>query len=114
MVQISEIQAEKIGFIQAVFTLTKQIPKGKVLGYGHLAALIGQPRHARHVGRALKACTPEDGLPWWRVLRSDGSIAQQGDPFRGPIQKQKLIEEKVVFRGLSVDMSKARWQPEII
>ena len=113
MLSITKYQAETIGFSQAVIKLTRQIPKGKVLGYGNLAALLGKPRNPRQVGTVLKLTAPEDKIPWWRVLRSDGSIAMQGDIARGPMQLRKLKEEKVIFRGAKVDMKKCRWTPEI-
>ena len=96
-----------------MYALTSQIPHGKVLGYGHVAALIGKPRHARHVGNALKALPLHSNVPWWRVIRSDGTIAMQGDILRGPLQIKHLSAELVSFRGEKVDMKKARWIPVI-
>jgi methylated-DNA-protein-cysteine methyltransferase related protein len=112
MLDISEIHNSTINFAEAVLLVTKKIPQGKVLGYGHLAALIGKPRNARQVGQVLKHAPLKD-LPWWRVLRSDGSIAMQGDPNRGPLQLQYLKNEKVCFRGAKVNMKESRWRPEI-
>jgi methylated-DNA-protein-cysteine methyltransferase related protein len=113
MLNITEYQAETIGFYQAVIRITKQIPSGKVLGYGHLATLIGKPRNPRQVGSVLKKISPTDNIPWWRVIRSDGSIAMQGDITRGPLQIQRLKAEQVTFRGHRVDMIISRWEPEI-
>ena len=97
----------------AVCVLVSQIPKGKVLGYGHVAILIGRPNHARHVGFALSALPSNTTIPWWRVIRSDGSIALQGDIIRGPLQIRKLRAEKVVFKGNKVDMNKSKWDAQI-
>ena len=54
MLEIKLFQADFIEFDVAVHALTKQLPVGKVLGYGHLASLIGKPRHARHVGNVQR------------------------------------------------------------
>lgn len=60
-------------FFQQVYELVAQIPPGRVVSYGQLARMLGRPRSARQVGRAMRCC-PE-GLPWQRVVLSDGSIA---------------------------------------
>jgi alkylated DNA nucleotide flippase Atl1 len=46
----------------------------------------------------------EPDLPWWRVVRADGSLSQ------GARQRAKLLEEDVPFRpGMQrVDMRAAR------
>ena len=100
-------------FKKEVYSLVMQIPQGKVLGYGDVAGLLGWPGYARHVGFALSVLGVGSPLPWWRVLRSDGSIAMQGDPSRGPIQLSRLRSETVTFRGRRVDMGICRWEPDI-
>ena len=44
----------------------------------------------------------EPDLPWWRVVRADGSLAKGGR------QKRRLVAEGVPFRREKVDMSLAR------
>ena len=112
MPNLIDIVASEHTFANKVISIAKLIPKGKVLGYGHLAALAGKPRNARQVGTILKASMDKD-VPWWRVLRSDGSIAMQGDITRGPLQIQHLRDEKVLSQGTKVDIQQHRWQPEI-
>lgn len=41
-------------------------------------------------------------LPWWRVVRADGSLA------KGERQRALLCAEGVSFRGARVDMRAAR------
>jgi alkylated DNA nucleotide flippase Atl1 len=41
-------------------------------------------------------------LPWWRVVRADGSLA------KGTRQRRLLLAEGVPFRGERVEMSVAR------
>ena len=101
------------GFRAEVYALVERIPEGKVLGYGDVAGLLGWPGYARHVGYALSDLPSPTDVPWWRVLRSDGSIAMQGDPSRGPVQLARLRSEAVVFRGAKVDMRCCRWEPDI-
>ena len=111
MLVLSSIR--KLDFNDAVYALVRLIPTGKVLGYGHVATLLGYPRRARHVGFALGALLPATDVPWWRVIRSDGSIAMQGDPLRGPVQQHKLRAEGVSFRGQKVNMKRCRWEPDV-
>ena len=44
----------------------------------------------------------EPDLPWWRVVRADGSLA------KGVRQRARLVAEGVPFSGERVDMSRAR------
>lgn len=97
------------GFRAAVYDAVRRIPVGRVLGYGHVAAVIGRPRMGRHVGWALAALDPDLDVPWWRVIRSDGTIAMQGDPSRGPVQVALLREEGVVVERDRVNMRQFRW-----
>jgi methylated-DNA-protein-cysteine methyltransferase related protein len=79
-----------------VLERVRAIPEGFVRTYGDVSP--GAPRFA---GTVLFAVEDPD-LPWWRVVRADGSLA------KGARQKQHLIPEGVPFRGERVDMSKAR------
>jgi methylated-DNA-protein-cysteine methyltransferase-like protein len=103
-------------FRDAVYNVVRTIPKGRVLGYGHVAAILGEPRRARHVGFALSRLEPGAEVPWWRVIRSNGEIALKGDPTRGPLQRARLIEEDVAFvdrARTKVDMKTSQWKPEV-
>lgn len=83
-------------FTEKVYALVQQIPAGHVMSYGQVAAAIGSPRHARHVGQALKCLNRED-IPWHRVLQSSGRIAEAGQPGRPMIQQHLLEAEGVLF-----------------
>lgn len=74
----------------------REIPEGFVRTYGDVSP--GAPRFA---GSVLFECN-EPGLPWWRVVRADGSLA------KGTRQRQLLVAEGVPFRGERVDMKAAR------
>jgi methylated-DNA-protein-cysteine methyltransferase-like protein len=60
-------------FDDAVADVVFAIPRGTVVSYGWVAARAGKPGAARAVGRFL-ARHPEP-LPWWRVVRGDGRLA---------------------------------------
>lgn len=44
---------------------------GEVVTYGEIAAQSGYPGAARAVGNVLRNSS---GLPWWRVVASDGRL----------------------------------------
>lgn len=100
------------GFRAQVYALVRQIPHGRVLGYGHVAARLERPRMARQVGWALSALEPDTDVPWWRVIKSDGQLALRGDPDRAPLQRQLLEAEGVVFQEDRCDMALYRWDGE--
>lgn len=58
----------------AILATIRAIPRGQVRGYGEVARLAGLPGRARLVARILSE-NDDAGLPWHRVLRSDGRIA---------------------------------------
>ncbi|MCL2055734.1 MAG: MGMT family protein [Oscillospiraceae bacterium] len=59
-------------FNEQVYEIVGQIPRGKVISYGQIARILGNPRAARQVGWAMRHC-PEH-LPWQRVVMADGSV----------------------------------------
>jgi methylated-DNA-protein-cysteine methyltransferase-like protein len=57
-----------------ILAAIRAIPAGEVAGYGEVARRAGFPGRARLVARLLGQ-NEDPGLPWHRVLRSDGRIA---------------------------------------
>jgi methylated-DNA-protein-cysteine methyltransferase related protein len=82
-----------------VLERVRAIPAGFVRTYGDVSP--GAPRFA---GTVLFQVDEPD-LPWWRVVRADGSLA------KGDRQRALLVAEGVPFRGARVDMSLARVVP---
>jgi len=60
-------------FQDKVYALVAEIPQGKVMTYGQVAALCGLPRGARIVGQVAHF-GPLD-LPWQRVVKKSGDLA---------------------------------------
>ncbi|HEY9540794.1 MAG TPA: MGMT family protein, partial [Luteimonas sp.] len=56
---------------QRILAAIRAVPRGQVAGYGHIARRAGLPGRARLVARIL-AGNEDPGLPWHRILRSDG------------------------------------------
>jgi len=55
------------------------VPRGKVSSYGAVAAKAGLPNGARQVVRTLHSMSEKYALPWYRIIRSDGRIALEGE-----------------------------------
>jgi len=66
-------------FSKAVWQAVRAIPRGQVRSYAQVALYAGRPGAARGVGREMAALPSQPGLslPWWRVIRSDGTLAPQ-------------------------------------
>ncbi len=99
-------------FAERVYALVRQIPSGRAVSYGGVAAILGQPRAARAVGRALRNLPDGSGVPWWRVVNRDGEISIKG-AFPGPrLQRELLEREGVEFdAGGRVDWKRFGWSP---
>ena len=77
----------------------RALPRGKVSSYGAIARAAGWPGAARQVAQLLRQVP---GLPWQRVLGSDGAIKLSRES--GAEQRFQLRMEGVTFRGARVDM----------
>lgn len=98
-------------FARAVYGVVRQIPRGKVVTYGQVAAFLGHPRAARAVGTALSHLPKALAriVPWQRVINASGRISIRGDVLRPDLQRQLLELEGVAFRGGRVDLKRFRW-----
>ena len=94
---------------EKIYEVVRKIPKGKVMSYGQVAFLAGNPRWARVVGYALHVNPDTSTIPCHRVVNKDGHVAR-GFAFGGPeVQKQLLESEGVTFIDeFRVDMEKCR------
>ena len=99
-------------FFVHVYRLVAQVPKGKVVTYGQVAALLGAPRAARAVGTALRYLPGSltRTVPLQRVINAAGGISLRGDVLRAEEQRWLLEGEGVEFdRHGKVNLKKYRW-----
>ena len=97
------------GFRQRVYALVAQIPKGRVMTYGQIAALCGNPRAARIVGGIAHWGDP--ALPWQRVVMKDGGLAE-GYPGGVEGHRRALEAEDIHFLPNNcVNLSEHLWYP---
>lgn len=126
---------------QTVEAIVAEIPRGRVMTYGQLAALAGSPRAARivggiaHFGAIYRHASPEcpflqltslddslecDGcggplMPWHRVVNRKGGLASGYHGGRRA-QKERLQAEGVQVHGEAdvywVDVEHLIWWPD--
>ena len=78
---------------EKIYEVVKTIPKGKVMSYGQVAMLAGNPRWSRVVGYALHSNPNPSEIPCHRVVMKDGSVSP-GFAFGGPDAQRQLLENE--------------------
>lgn len=99
------------GFKTKIYTLCRQIPKGKVATYGQLAALAGNPGASRAVGMCMKTNPDAPQTPCHRVVAANGKLTGYSGGNGISTKKEMLIKEGVSFKGDCVDLSVSLWNP---
>jgi O-6-methylguanine DNA methyltransferase len=97
-------------FREKVYTLTRQIPKGKVATYGQLAKLAGNPKSARAIGIFMRTNPDAPHTPCHRVVSSVGDLTGYSGEGGTTQKRQMLLDEGVTFIGNRVDLSVSQWQ----
>ncbi|MGB3946259.1 MAG: MGMT family protein [Candidatus Saccharimonadales bacterium] len=93
-----------------VEALVAQIPRGRVMTYGQLAALCGNARAARIVGGI--AHFGDSNLPWQRVVNKQGGLAA-GYPGGRRAHQQVLEQEGVAIDDKGrVNIQELLWWPK--
>lgn len=97
-------------FRQAVYDVVAQIPKGRVMTYGQIAALCGSPQSAIIVGQVAHWGPLE--LPWQRVVNKRGGLASGYTLGGKEAHKRDLEADGVkVSEDYRVDIDKLLWWP---
>lgn len=86
------------------------IPQGRVITYGQIAALCGHPGAAQVVGQ-IAHFGPED-ISWHRVVNIKGGMAS-GFPWGGRSgQTGMLSDEGVVVKDSKIKLEEYLWWPK--
>ncbi|WP_288488843.1 MGMT family protein [uncultured Limosilactobacillus sp.] len=93
-------------FIQSVLNIVDIIPFGRVATYGQIAKIIGRPRNARLVGKALGKSGGYGKHPCHRVVTATGRLVPGWFD-----QRPMLMAEKVPFKDEKhVDIKRCQWR----
>jgi len=90
-----------------VYSVVREIPRGRVASYGLIAMLAGRPGAARAVGNVMLECD-DASVPCHRVVHADGSLARSFAR-----QRERLRREGVGFVGARVDVAERLWTPRL-
>lgn len=103
-------EAVESGFRERVEHIVRQIPRGRVMTYGQIAALAGSAYAARIVGGIAHFGDPE--LPSQRVVNKKGGLAS-GYPGGRVGHKEALEAEGIeVSDDYYVNVAQLLWRPE--
>lgn len=93
-------------FIHDVLRIVDIIPLGRVATYGQIARVIGRPKNARLVGKALGKAGVYGKHPCHRVVTATGRLVP------GWIdQRPMLLAENIPFKDEThVDIKKCQWR----
>ena len=92
-----------------IYAVVRRIPRGRVTTYGEVARLVSLRQGARTVGWAMASLPHIDTVPWWRVVRRDGTIAPR--PFAAE-QRRRLRREAIRISSDGViDLRRYGWPP---
>jgi len=106
-------------FDRAIWKVVSSIAPGSVMAYGEVSRAAGYPRHARMVSKAMSRSP--DALPWFRVVRSDRTLAfEPGSEAysrqRGLLEKEgvRFVDGKAVAATADEarDLDELIWGPE--
>jgi len=92
-------------WVEDVLAIVESIPPGRVTTYGTIAAALGR-YGARRVGNVM--AMHGAGVPWWRVVRADGSLPPSHDDEAG---QHYRAEGTPLKRSGAIDMREAFWEP---
>ena len=97
-------------FAKRVYEYVGQIPKGKVMTYGQLAALCGAAWAAWEVGQI--ANKGPQHLPWHRVVNKQGGLARGWPNGGAEGHKAALVADGYsVSDDFTVNVEELLWQP---
>ena len=98
-------------FSQRVKRIIKAVPAGRVVTYGQVAMMAGNPRAVRGVVWILHSSSRQAALPWHRVVNRRGRISLR--PGEGYEEQKALLEAEGIHFDTEdrIDLSRFLWLP---
>lgn len=106
-------KAAQYNFYNDVWSVTKQIPRGRVTSYGAIANYLGAKSSARLVGWALNVSHSLAGkVPAHRVVNRNGMLSGKMHFATPTLMEELLLKEKTIVKDNKVvDFEKKFWDP---
>jgi methylated-DNA-protein-cysteine methyltransferase-like protein len=98
------------GFRERVEDIVRQIPRGRIMTYGQIAALAGSAYAARIVGGIAHFGDPD--LPWQRVVNKKGGLASGYPGGRAGHADALMAEGIAVSDDYYVSVTELLWWPK--
>ncbi|GAB3121474.1 MGMT family protein [Glaciibacter psychrotolerans] len=97
-------------FVTDVLDLVSEIPSGRVMTYGSVAAAFGS-RGARLVGQIMARYGAD--VPWWRVIRAGGHppVGHEEQALEHYRIESTPLLSSTSEAGYRIDWPIARWSP---
>lgn len=80
---------------ERVYAIVRQIPSGRVMTYGQIAAILGEGYTPRTIGYVMHGA--DDDVPWHRVINSQGKCSTGRLTIPINLQQELLESEGIVF-----------------
>jgi methylated-DNA-protein-cysteine methyltransferase-like protein len=110
---------QSTSFPVRVYDLVRRVPRGRVITYGLIARLLGDPRKARQVGWAMAAAPDSVAhgggppLAAHRVINARGELSAAAVFGGYAVQRARLEAEGVMFLADGrVDLDVYLWLPD--
>ena len=92
-----------------IYEWVRRVPEGQVATYGQIAGLAGKCS-ARQVGYAMAALSGDSGIPWHRIINSQGRISLRTGSEGHRLQRILLEAEGIVFsEDDTINLVKYNW-----
>ena len=106
-------KSKEFTFFEDVWSVARQIPKGRVTSYGAIANYLGTKLSARMVGWAMNGASyAKPKVPAQRVVNRNGMLSGKMH-FETPTRMQELLEKEGVRveKDKVIDFEKRFWDP---
>ena len=104
---------KQYSFFEDVYSVVRQIPRGRVTTFGAIANYLGTRSSARMVGWAMNgAHSTTPAVPAQRVVNRNGMLSGRAHFATPTLMEELLLEENVrVEKDTVVDFDKLFWDP---
>jgi methylated-DNA-protein-cysteine methyltransferase-like protein len=106
-------KSKEYSFFEDVWSVARQIPRGRVTSYGAIANYLGTKLSARMVGWAMNGAShAKPKVPAQRVVNRNGMLSGKMH-FETPTRMQELLEKEGVHveHDRVKDFKKRFWDP---